>query len=794
MKKSVLLVLASASLILAACGNKPTPSKSSPTDTSEEGTSIHTSEGGTSEEGSSEDVVYVESIGASTSLTVEEGNAVELQVEISPANAPQGFTVTSSDDSIAYYESGYVMGLKAGTVTLTITSEGVDLTGEPLVTTTTVTVTKAAKVLTPISELISAATNTEFTTHAYVAGIASGTFEYTPSGGSKIDEYRYVYIADGEDFLQGFQIRASDLTGIAVGDVVEVDGKMDQHTNDSKTTWVTPEFHGRGDKAFNKVEDENVSAPVFKAWDAEHPLGTITEADINKAYVLTDAIVTSISTSSSGHTTVNLQIGKETATLYLHATSKDNAVEGFSNVKAGWRISGKTWVGANYNQDGFQFTGLNDATFTEGTLPDQDITALADVVKLEKGATFQSRAKVVGLPDKTEEVKGAKVWKNVFVADGETFYQLYQVPEGYMDGISVGDYIEFKGVVADYGTKDTVWTTKEATVAEKVTKLEGAGDIAEPVFKAWDSEHALGTIVEGDVNKGVAITGADITEVTAGSSGTTIKLQIGEEKLDVYLRKDSYNLPIDKVVAGNKLSAKAFVGHHNGTPQFVHLEDISVEEVDHPVESVEVDAATAEIAIGGTHTIVASITPSVADQSVTFEVTSGSDYIEVSDKGVVTGKAAGEGVVTVKSVKDPTKTATVTITVKNEATTSWSVTKTPDQYDAVTNDDWSVKLDDNVTFATAASTIAADSFRIFKGKTATVSVPTGYAITKIVLTCTANDTTKQGPGCFGAGAPEGYTYSGKVGTWTGSLQTVSFTATDNQVRVASITVEYSIAE
>lgn len=139
MKKSVLLVLASAALMMAACGgNKPTPSKSSPADTSEEGTSVVTS----SEE-SSEEVVYVTSIGAAANLSLEEGESIEFLVEISPANAPQGFTVTSTDEEVAYYDSGYVVAGKAGTATLTITSEGVDLTGEHLVTTTTVTVEKA---------------------------------------------------------------------------------------------------------------------------------------------------------------------------------------------------------------------------------------------------------------------------------------------------------------------------------------------------------------------------------------------------------------------------------------------------------------------------------------------------------------------------------------------------------------------------------------------------------------------------------------------------------------------------
>ncbi len=789
MKKSVLLVLASASLILAACGNKPTPSKSSPTDTSEEGTSITTSEGGTSEEGTSEDAVCVESIGAPTSLTVEEGNAVELPVEITPATAPQGFTVTSSDDSIAYYESGYVMGLKAGTVTLTITSEGVDLTGEHLVTTTTVTVNKAAKVLTPISQLITAKTDTTFATHAYVVGMSSGAYDYT-NNGKTIQEYKYVYIADGENFLQGFNIHADDLKDIKVGDLVEVEGKISQYGSKSEH-WITPEFSSTS--AFTKIEaDENVAEPEFGAWDALNELGTITEADINRGYEIVDAIVTSISTSSKGHTTIHLMLGEETATLYLHADSKDNAVEGFSNIKPGWRISGTTFVGVNYDQDGFQFVGLNGATFTEGTLPDQDITALANVVKLEKGATFQSRAKVVGIPDKTETLKDGvtKVWNSVFVADGATFYQLYQVPEAYLDGVKVGDYIEFKGTVNNYTNSDSNWTTYEATVAEKVEILESASGVAEPVYGAWDSEHALGTLGEADLNKGLAITGADITEV----KGSNITLKIGSETIGVYLRKDSYNLPIEKVVAGNKLSAKGFVGHNKGTPQFVHLEDISVEEVDHPVESVEVASKTAEIGINGTYQIEASVLPALADQSLTYTVTSGSDYIEVSDKGVVTGKAAGEGVVTVASVKDPTKTATVTVTVKNEATTDFVVEKASLAYPATEAGAWEVDLDSNIKFSSDGGMVAGDSFRIYKGNVAKVKAGEGYVITKIVLTCTANDTTKQGPGCFGAGAPKGYTYSGKVGTWTGSLQTVTFTATDNQVRAATIRVEYSVAE
>lgn len=75
-------------------------------------------------------------------------------------------------------------------------------------------------------------------------------------------------------------------------------------------------------------------------------------------------------------------------------------------------------------------------------------------------------------------------------------------------------------------------------------------------------------------------------------------------------------------------------------------------------------------------------------------------------------------------------------------------------------------------------------YRIYKGHTLTVSSET--TITKIVFTCTANGTTKYGPGCFAA--QEGYSYSGKIGTWEGEANSIAFLAEANQVRATSIVV------
>lgn len=91
---------------------------------------------------------------------------------------------------------------------------------------------------------------------------------------------------------------------------------------------------------------------------------------------------------------------------------------------------------------------------------------------------------------------------------------------------------------------------------------------------------------------------------------------------------------------------------------------------------------------------------------------------------------------------------------------------------------------DGVTISTTQG--AGDvQYRIYKGQTFTVSSTVGN-ITKIEIACTANNTTKYGPGCFEA--IEGYSYSGKFGTWTGSATSVSLKASSNQVRATKIVV------
>lgn len=101
---------------------------------------------------------------------------------------------------------------------------------------------------------------------------------------------------------------------------------------------------------------------------------------------------------------------------------------------------------------------------------------------------------------------------------------------------------------------------------------------------------------------------------------------------------------------------------------------------------------------------------------------------------------------------------------------------------------------DGVTISTTQGILGSGTqYRAYKGQTFTVSVAEGN-ITKIELTCTASGTAKYGPGNFTDATSGTYTFADKVGTWTGTAESVTMTASTNQVRMSEIKVTYQIGE
>lgn len=96
---------------------------------------------------------------------------------------------------------------------------------------------------------------------------------------------------------------------------------------------------------------------------------------------------------------------------------------------------------------------------------------------------------------------------------------------------------------------------------------------------------------------------------------------------------------------------------------------------------------------------------------------------------------------------------------------------------------------DAVTIKCSNGVFNDTEYRLYKSSTTEVSVSTGK-IEKIEFSCTASGDAKYGPGSVTANTGD-YTYEGKVGTWTGSAGSVTFTAAASQMRATAITVTYS---
>lgn len=199
--------------------------------------------------------------------------------------------------------------------------------------------------------------------------------------------------------------------------------------------------------------------------------------------------------------------------------------------------------------------------------------------------------------------------------------------------------------------------------------------------------------------------------------------------------------------------------------------------------------------------------------SATINVTGNVKWTASSENATVNpASGEGNGAVTVSFAANTdtenAKTYTVVVSTTEDVTTkSYTVTITQNKVSAggeevtVTFDKAKlaaaackgavVKMDDVISFTNSSDygTTNVTELRIYKSQTFTVTA-TGKTITKIEFTCTASDKTKQGPGCWGAGAPSGYTYSGTTGTWVGESASVAFTATDNQVRIVELKVSY----
>lgn len=189
---------------------------------------------------------------------------------------------------------------------------------------------------------------------------------------------------------------------------------------------------------------------------------------------------------------------------------------------------------------------------------------------------------------------------------------------------------------------------------------------------------------------------------------------------------------------------------------------------------------------GGTYSSTQSVTLSCATTGASIyyttdgrEPTTASTLyngaITVSETTTIKAIAAKEGM-----SNSEVASATYTINIPPAGTTSAT-------FDATIDKGSSPLTKGDVSFSCTSGVLDNGSeYRLYKSSTTTFSVPQGYKIVKVVFT--GDDSEYP---ISGFGETEGLTISGNNGIWQGEAQSVTFKASNKQVRATLITVYYT---
>lgn len=197
-----------------------------------------------------------------------------------------------------------------------------------------------------IPEIIATANGSVVTTRGYYMG------NNVCTSYSGVEQYNSIYIADGDDWLQCYQVTKSLFpANMVVGEtLLEITGTTAHYSKNGATTYEL--------KPITRAEvvvDSQVDVPEFELVDSS--TGALSQAVINHGYRIEGAQVVSktVSANSYQNVTITFTVGSTTYTLYLDSRYTETTISAIANLVAGDSFSCKTFVGAN--------TSSNPATY-----------------------------------------------------------------------------------------------------------------------------------------------------------------------------------------------------------------------------------------------------------------------------------------------------------------------------------------------------------------------------------------------------------------------------------------------
>ena len=298
------------------------------------------------------------------------------------------------------------------------------------------------------------------------------------------------------------------------------------------------------------------------------------------------------------------------------------------------------------------------------------LSKVSEVKTIAKGKKVKFRATYQGKNNKVfKDSKLGNVWYGTFVADGNDWIQLFKCDEKLLTSdIALGDVIEVEGTTAHNEYKGVTTPEVAATSIKKVTD---ATITAGNWLTFNETNHPA--LTNEMLNKGAHIENALVTNVNTSNSGNkTIDFKLVDTTYQIHLNKNYTDVTIDSIAnlaENDTFSCDTYVSVNNGKYQFAlanNFTSVKGEKVN--VTGVTADAKIS-VNVGLTKKITASVEPSNATVKGLTYVSQNTEIATVDANGYVKGVAVGSTTVTVTSVDDTTKSATVNVTVVKAADT-----------------------------------------------------------------------------------------------------------------------------
>lgn len=430
-------------------------------------------------------------------------------------------------------------------------------------------------------------------------------------------------------------------------------------------------------------------------------------------------------------------------------------------------------VKATYVKDGKTLTA--EVTINATALA---LSKLSELKSMTSGKV-KSRGYVMGYTGTPRIDSG--LYDKVFIADGEDYFILYKVKPEQLNGINVGDLIEFTGDIQHYKQGDVTTYETKNNVITKLTEADSS--IVKPTATELTSSSAAFTFGQANISKAYKINQGVVISNTEDSNGNmTVKFTLGSNEYELFMDSRDYDItkdPFTKLTAGAVFNADVFAAASNffcpSNIEITSQQEVLTLDKEEGTINIHGNDKTLQLnaTYGGTNTA-----PIVWSSSVESVAT-------VNQNGLVTGVAVGETIITAKkseTLKVQAKITVVDVNITKVTISASDLTKMGTA-GAVNQEVKGIK------FEISNGIVNVANIRVYQGQTLKLTSNIGL-MTKVVFTCTASGDAKYGPGCF-----TGTNYTAgeeETGTWelAAGASSLTLTASKKQVRITQMEISY----